>query len=461
MQIKKHLLLILLLTLLIGSLYAQKEENIIDEVIWVVGDEAILRSDIEDILLDAKARGITLPKNPYCSLPEQIAVEKLFVHQAAIDSIEINETNIRQMVNREIDRYVAQVGSISKAEEKLKKPVSQLREEMFQRQKKQALAQQMQMQLVKSVEATPAEIRRYYNQMPTDSFPTIPPQVELQILSLRPPIPTEEINRVKETLRNYTQRAKNDPTEFSLLARLYSEDIESAKRGGELGFAGRGDYDTNFADVAYSLQRPNQISRIVESKFGYHIIQLIEKRGDKSNFRHILLRPKISIETQNKGLQKLDSLSNQIRQGKITFEQAVLQFSEDKNTKMNAGLMMKLNPYTGLATAKFEYKDLPAEVARETYEMKVGEISDAFTMIDQATGYELVAVVKVKSKIPSHKANMQDDYQLLKTILEEKKKTEFLNQWIAKKQRETYIRIDAAYRNCQFEHKGWIKNDNQ
>lgn len=458
MQLKTYLLLTLL-TLTIGSTYAQKKENIIDQVIWVVGDEAILRSDIEDIILDAKARGVTLPSNPYCTLPEQIAVEKLFVHQAIIDSIQISETHIRQMVNREIDNYVAQVGSITKAEEKLKKPVSQLREEMFQRQKNQALAQQMQMELVKSVEATPAEIRRYYSQMTPDSFPTIPPQVELQILSLKPPIPATEIERVKQQLRDYTQRAKNDPTEFSLLARLYSEDLESAKRGGELGFSGRGNYDVDFADVAYSLQKPNQISKIVESKFGYHIIQLIEKRGDKSNFRHILLRPKVSQETQLQGLHKLDSIAQQIREGKMSFERAVIQFSEDKNTKMNAGLMMQMNPYTGMVTAKFEYKNLPPEVAKQTYTMKTGEVSDAFIMIDQATGYELVAIVKVKSKIPSHKANMQDDYQLLKTILEEKKKTTFLNEWIAKKQRETYIRIDPNYRNCEFEHKGWIKND--
>ena len=314
----------------------------------------------------------------------------------------------------------------------------------------------MQMKLVEHIEATPAEIRRHFAQMPADSLPTIPEQVELQVLSLLPPIPQAEINRVKEQLREFTERANKNPGDFSLLARLYSDDVESAKKGGELGFAGRGIYDPDFASVAFNMQDPNKVSRIVETQFGFHIIQFIERRGDKVNVRHILMRPKATSDVKTQGINKLDSLANLIRENKITFEQTVMAYSQDKNTRMNAGLMMQQDKYTGSITSKYEYQDLPPEIARAAYTMNVGEVSKAFTMIDQTTGNEVIAVVKMKSKIPTHKANVKEDYQMLKSFLEEKKKSEFLQEWVAKKQKETYISIDPEYRDCNFTYSGWL-----
>ncbi|MFV0390452.1 MAG: peptidylprolyl isomerase [Paludibacteraceae bacterium] len=315
----------------------------------------------------------------------------------------------------------------------------------------------MQQELVKNIEATPAEIRRHYSSMPEDSLPTIPTQVELQVLSLRPPIPLTEINRIKEQLREFTERANKTPSDFSLLARLYSDDQGSAVQGGELGFAGRGQYYPEFAAVAFNMNDPNKVSRIVETEVGFHIIQFIERRGDRVNVRHILLRPKASAEVKEKGKHRLDSIADQIRQNKITFEQAVQVFSQDKNTKMNAGLMMQSDPYTRSITSKFEFQDLAPEIGKVVYDMKVGEVSDAFTMIDKATGNEMITVVKVKSKIPTHKANVRDDYQILKSMLEAEKKEAFLDKWISKKQKETYISINPDYRNCEFVHPGWIK----
>ncbi len=437
--------------------FAQKAENIIDEVIWVVGDEAILRSDIEAIIEDARIRKVSLPEKPFCALPEKMAVEKLFLHQASIDSVKVDDERIRMAVNNDIKNYVSQVGSVEKAEEIMKKSIAQIKNDTYERYKNQELVRMMQEQLVKGIEATPVEVRNFYKKTNKDSFPTIPEQVEIQVISIKPPIPSKEIERIKEKLRNYGARAKKDPNEFALLARLYSEDQGSALKGGELGFAGRGKYDPNFADVAYALQRPNQISRVVESQFGYHIIQLLERRGDKSNFRHILLRPKITNEAKKKGLHQLDSVANAIRKEKISFENGVFQFSQDKETKMNSGLMMRQDRYTGSFVSHFEYKDLPPEIATKAYAMKIGEISDAFTMIDPKTGTPMLAIVKLKSKTPSHKANAKNDYQLLKTMLEQQKKAEFLDKWIVEKQKDTFINIDPKYRDCDFEHKGWIK----
>ena len=456
-NMRKLSLLLLALTLLTGGLKAQQnKKNIIDEVIWIVGDEAILKSDVETMILDAEINRRPIEGNPYCIFPEQIAIEKLYLHQAAIDSITVNESYINSISDRELEYYINNAGSAQKLEEYMRRPISQLRDEIRTRNRTRSMAQQMQAKLVEKIEATPAEVRRYFSNIPADSLPTIPEQVELQVLSLLPPIPQAEINRVKEQLREFTERANKNPGDFSLLARLYSDDVESAKKGGELGFAGRGIYDPDFASVAFNMQDPNKASRIVETQFGFHIIQFIERRGDKVNVRHILMRPKATSDVKTQGINKLDSLANLIRENKITFEQTVMAYSQDKNTRMNAGLMMQQDKYTGSITSKYEYQDLPPEIARAAYAMNVGEVSKAFTMIDQTTGNEVIAVVKMKSKIPTHKANVKEDYQMLKSFLEEKKKSEFLQEWVAKKQKETYISIDPEYRDCNFTYSGWL-----
>lgn len=456
-NMRKLSLLLLALTLLTGGLKAQQnKKNIIDEVIWIVGDEAILKSDVETMILDAEINRRPIEGNPYCIFPEQIAIEKLYLHQAAIDSITVNESYINSISDRELEYYINNAGSAQKLEEYMRRPISQLRDEIRTRNRTRSMAQQMQAKLVEKIEATPAEVRRYFSNIPADSLPTIPEQVELQVLSLLPPIPQAEINRVKEQLREFTERANKNPGDFSLLARLYSDDVESFKKGGELGFAGRGIYDPDFASVAFNMQDPNKVSRIVETQFGFHIIQFIERRGDKVNVRHILMRPKATSDVKTQGINKLDSLANLIRENKITFEQTVMAYSQDKNTRMNAGLMMQQDKYTGSITSKYEYQDLPPEIARAAYTMNVGEVSKAFTMIDQTTGNEVIAVVKMKSKIPTHKANVKEDYQMLKSFLEEKKKSEFLQEWVAKKQKETYISIDPEYRDCNFTYSGWL-----
>ena len=443
--------LFLLLSIAPFKMLAQK--NIIDEVIWVVGDESILKSEVEEQRLRAEYEKTPLEGDPYCVIPEQMAIQKLFLHQAAIDSITVNESSVNNQVESQLNYYVSQIGSKEKVEEYFRKPTSELREDLRDMIRNQQLIQQMRSKLVEKIKSTPADIRRFFNKIPADSVPTVPAQVELQIVSFEPPVPIEESTRIKDRLRDFTERVTSGTTDFSVLARIYSEDTESAKRGGEFGFMGRGQLVPEFATVAFNLLDPKKVSRIVQTEFGYHIIQLIEKRGDKINCRHILLKPRVSIEEKTKAIHNLDSISGLIRDGKITFEQAVMAYSQDKNTALNAGLM--LNDKTG--TSKFEYQDLNPEIAKIVYDKKVGEISAPFAMISPTTNKEVVAVVKIKSKVENHKANLTDDYQMLRAMYEEKEKQDFITNWIVKKQKETYISIDPAWVNCKFQYPGWIK----
>lgn len=447
---KRSLSLILFLNIVFLASLAQS--NIIDEVVWIVGDEAIFRSEVEEQRLRAQYEGVSFEGDPYCSIPEQIAIQKLFLHQAVLDSVEVSESQVMSRVEMQLNFYISQIGSKEKMEEYFGKNTVELREELRDVMRNQMIIQQMQQQLVGDIKATPADVRRFYNSLSQDSIPTVPAQVELQIISIEPPVPQEETNRVKERLREFSDRINNGSADFSVLARLYSEDTESAKRGGELDFMGRGQLVAEYAAVAFNLQDPNKVSRIVETEFGFHIIQLMERRGDRIKTRHILLKPRVSLDDKNKATQSLDSIAGLIRSGKITFEQAVLHYSQDKNTVLNAGLM--LNDKTG--TSKFEYQDLPPEVAKAVYSMNVGEISKPFSMIN-SNNKEVVVIVKVKSKVDTHKANLTDDYQMLKSYYEEKKGDDFIQDWIKKKQRETYINIDPAWSNCEFQYPGWIK----
>jgi len=455
MYFMKKIIFSLLLLLSITPVKMLAQKNIVDEVIWVIGDESILRSDVEKERLDAQYNGKPIEGDPNCVIPEQIAVQKLFLHQAALDSIVANESTVMNQVESRLNYFISQIGSKEKMEEYFHKSTPVLREELRDMMRDQQVIQQMQQKLVENIKSTPADVRRFYKELIADSIPSVPAEIELQIISFQPPVPIEEINRVKDRLRDFTERVNSGTSDFSVLARLYSEDTESAKRGGELGFMGRGQLVPEYASVAFNLTDPKKVSRIIQSEFGFHIIQLIEKRGDRINTRHILLKPRVSLEEKEKAIHALDSISNLIRENKITFEQAVMSFSQDKNTAMNAGLMLQQKDYT--PTSKFEYQDLPPEVAKTVYEMHVGEVSRPFSMIDKTTNKDVVAIVKIKSKVENHKANMTDDYQMLKTFYEGKKKQEFLNKWIIKKQKETYISIDPAWVNCTFQYPGWIK----
>ena len=316
------------------------------------------------------------------------------------------------------------------------------------------IMEQVQSNLTKNVKATPNDVKKYFAKLPADSIPYVPMQVEVQIVQLNPMIPKQEIEDVKARLRDFTDRVNKGETPFSTLAIMYSQDDESAKRGGELGYMNRSELVPEFANVAFNLSDPKKVSRIVETEFGYHIIQLIEKRGDRINTRHILLRPKVSDKDLTDAINRLDSVRNDIVDSKkFSFEEAVAYLSQDKDTRNNRGVMV--NQQTG--TPQFEMSQLPQDVAKIVGQMKPGDISKPFVMIDPKLNREVVAMVKLSKRIAGHKATIVDDYQTIKNMYENAQRDKMLADWIEKKIAGTYVRIEPGWRNCEFIHSGWLK----
>ena len=438
--------------LAMGSM-AMAQDNIIDEVIWIVGEEAILRSEVEEERLRAQYEGMPIAGDPYCVIPEQLAIQKLFLHQAELDSIEANESSVSSQVDMRMNYYISQIGSKEKMEEYFRKTSSEIREEMMTSVRNQMIIQQMQGKITEKIQPTPAEVRRYYSQLSADSIPMVPAQVEVQILSIEPPVPMEETERIKARLREFTERVHNGTADFSMLARLYSEDTESAKRGGELGFVGKGQLVSEFADVAFNLTDPKRVSRIVQTEYGYHIIQFIERKGERINCRHILLKPRVSGDDKVKAIARLDSIRTLVVDSGMPFEVAVARFSEDKNTQMSGGMMT--NPNTG--ATKFEYQDLPPEIARQIYGLNEGEVSMPFVMMDRTKNKEVCVIARLKSKRDSHKANLTDDFQVIRGMLEQQQRAETIENWIQNKQKEIYVHIDSLWRGCDFQYPGWVR----
>ena len=426
----------------------------IDEVVWVVGDEAILRSDIEMARMQAEQEGVKWEGDPDCRIPEQLAVQKLFLNQAALDSIEVTESEIMQGVDQQINAWIQMVGSKEKLEEYRKQTVAEMRNDLHDEFKNRELIQRMRRKLVENVKVTPADVREYFRDLPLDSVPMVPTTVEVQIITMQPRIPIEEINRVKDRLRDFTDRVQTGRTSFATLARLYSEDPGSGAQGGELGYTGRGMLDPNFAAVAFNLSDPKKISKIVESEYGFHIIQLIDKRGDKINCRHILLKPRVSQNDIDSTLVHMKVLTEDLNNKKFTFDEAATMLSDDKDTKSNRGLMSN-NSESG-RTSRFEMKDLPTEVARAVEKLDVDSVSEPFTMIN-ARGKTVCAVVKLKSRTPAHKANMQEDFQVLSNVVLNRRKEETIRDWVKEKIKSTYVKMDDRYKNCDFEYEGWVK----
>lgn len=448
---RNKLLVISYLLLAMGGI-SVAQDNIIDEVIWIVGEEAILRSEVEEERLRAQYEGMPIAGDPYCVIPEQLAIQKLFLHQAELDSIEANESSVSSQVDMRMNYYISQIGSKEKMEEYFRKTSTEIREEMMTSVRNQMIIQQMQSKITEKIQPTPAEVRRFYNQLSADSIPMVPAQVEVQILSIEPPVPVEETERIKSRLREFTDRVHNGTADFSMLARLYSEDTESAKRGGELGFVGKGQLVSEFADVAFNLTDPKRVSRVVQTEYGYHIIQFIERKGERINCRHILLKPRVSSDDKYKAVQKLDSIRIQVVDSGMPFEVAVARFSEDKNTAMSGGLMT--NPNTG--ASKFEYQDLPPEIARQIYSMNEGDVSQPFMMMNKMKNKEVCAIVRLKTKRDAHKANLVDDFQVIRSMLMQKQQAQTIDEWIRAKQKEIYVQIDPAWSGCDFQYPNWV-----
>ncbi|MBR1838442.1 MAG: peptidylprolyl isomerase [Bacteroidaceae bacterium] len=430
------------------SLSAQSQ--LVDKVVWVVGGEPILLSDIEESRISSELQGIVMT-NPYCEIPEQIAVQKLYLHQALLDSVEVSESRIRQEVDAMLEQYLQVYGTRENLELQAHKSYAQLREDFIQRRREQTMVQIVQQSLVKDIRVTPAEVRERFGQLPADSLPQIPEQLELQIITLEPQPSAEEIARVQDLLRDIAHRVNNGEADFASLARLHSED-GSYRTGGELGFKGKGEWVPEFANAAFALTEPGKVSKIVKTQFGYHIIQLIEKRGEKVNVRHILIRPKIDDNEYNHSLVRLDSLSDSIRAGYMDFETAILRYSDDADTRLSEGLMFNRTEM-GI-TARYALSDMPSELARAVDTLQVGDISHSFIFTTQKH-QTVCAIVKVKKRIPAHRASIEQDFELLSEILLNERREERLEEWVQGKIRTTYVRIDPEWQGCTYHFSGW------
>ena len=435
----------------LASMLGNAQNNVAEEVAWVVGDEPIFKSEIEEQYMQMQYERTTLPGNPYCVIPERIAIEKLFLHQAKIDSIDVPESMVVQQTERRLNFFINNLGSKEKVEEYFRKSMPELREQTMAMVRDQATIQEVQNNLTKGVKPTPSDIRKYFNSLPADSLPYVPLQVEVQIISINPVIPQQEIDEVKARLRDYANKVNNGESEFSTLAILYSEDGSSVY-GGEIGFMGKTDLFPEYANVAFNLNDTKKVSKIVETDAGFHIIQLIEKRGDRVNTRHILLRPKVSDKDLTDAITRLDSIKSKIDQGKVTFEEAALYVSQDKDSKLNKGIMT--NEKT--MSSKFEMADLNPEIGKVVDKMQVGDVSEPFVMMNPKTNREMVAIVKLTRRIDGHKAELAEDYQQIKGMYENSQRQKIIADWIKEKQKKTYVRIEEGWRDCEFQYQ-WAK----
>jgi peptidyl-prolyl cis-trans isomerase SurA len=431
-----------------GALWAQ--DNVIDRVEWVVGDKAILRSDIEESIRYWISNGRKFDADPYCVVGEDLAIQQLFLHQAAIDSVEVDEGRIMRQVEAQMEYVIREIGSKEKLEEYFDKNSSEIREMYREQLYNMEMMEAMKSKLVGDIKVSPSLVRRFYESLPKDSLPFIQEQVEVQVITLEPEIELEEIERVKSELRDYTERITSGETSFSTMALLYSEDPGSARRGGELDFMGRGELQPEFATVAFSLTDPNKISKIVETEYGFHIIQLIEKRGDRVKVRHILRKPNHSNENIKRMLLRLDSISTDIKDEKFTFEEAAGIISHDKDTRNNYGIMYN----KATASSHFTLEELPVDVARVIDGLEPGEMSQPFTWVLD-NGKAVCAIAKLKSRTDAHVATINDDYVTLSAMYRAKLSDDRIQEWIRQKQKSTYVRINKDNRSCEFKYPHW------
>ena len=441
----------MLAALAILPFVSQAQEKIIDGIVAVVGANVIYQSDIENQYLQMKAQGY-LSSSPSlkCEIFEDLLTQKLFLNQALVDSIEVTESEVENELDRRLKVFISQIGSEERLEAYYNKSMYEIKTDFRDIIREQLLTQKMQRQLVDEISITPSEVRAYVKKLPSDSLPDVPLQYELRQVVRTPKIEESEIFNVKDRLLNLRKRVL-DGENFATLAVLYSEDKGSAIRGGDLGNVSRGDVVKEFADAAFSLKQ-NQVSNIVETEFGYHIIQLVDRRGEQIHVRHILMKPKSSPEAAAKAQNFLDSLAIRLRSDSLDFVTAAVYLSDDTDTRLNGGMMV--NPNTG--GARFEEGEIDPATLFAIRDLKEGEISNAFRTTNEK-GKDVFKIVKVEKIIPPHKANITSDYSLLQNMALNDKKTRIIQEWIADKQKSTYMKVDESMKSCPFKSAGWLK----
>ncbi|MGL5684103.1 MAG: peptidylprolyl isomerase [Marinifilaceae bacterium] len=437
--------------LLMTSSFLFGQKNVIDKVIAVIGDEIILKSDIEHAYLREQGEGmISASSNYKAEILEQLLIQKLLVAQAKIDSVSVTEAEVEGAVNERIEYFVNNIGSVERLEQYLNKNIEDFKNELRAPTREKLTTETMQRKIVEKIRVTPSDVKGYYRKLNKDSLPEMPDKYELQQIVIKPEVSEAEKQRVRERLREFREQIISGEKSFNTLAVLFSE-CGSAAQGGELGYTPKTNWAPEFAEAAFSL-KPGKISKIVETEFGFHIIQYIDRKGEKINVRHILLKPKISAEAKEEAIHRLDTVKQLIMDGKATFEEAAYYFSSDKQTKNNGGVMIGAN-----ADTKIPRSEIKGEVAKMVNRMKVGDISEPFEDISSSNGQEEMKIIKVKAFYPRHRANLEEDWTDFEMMLRNEKQMGKLEEWIKEKQENTYIHIDQEYRDAKFRYDGWIK----
>jgi peptidyl-prolyl cis-trans isomerase SurA len=445
----KNTFLILLMLLYAGVAYPQK---LVESIAGIVGNEVVYLSDVETGVAQQVMSGDRTPVTTLrCLIFEKILTDKLFLDQARIDSVEVSDESIENGLNMTLNRYIAQAGSEKALEDYFKKSMIEIRMDIKKAMRDQQIISEVQSSLVKDITVTPSEVKRFYTAIPKDSLPKIPSMVQISIIQLDPPDNEQNKADARQKLLDLRSRILAGES-FSILAVLYSEDTESAKKGGEIGYSARGELEKPYSDAAFSLSK-NGVSRIVETRYGYHIIQLIDRMGEMVNTRHILIRPKVKPDQAIKAVNKLDSIANLIRQDSMTFERAAMRFSTHKDSRINGGKYVKNDPESRVTW--FTLEELDKETYVKVRDLKIGEISEPFKTVDQ-NGNTVFRIVKLDNQTPAHVADLKLDYQALYNLTLRQKQQKIYSQWIDKKIGITYIRISDEFKTCPFSNKGWM-----
>ena len=427
------------------------QDKVIDQVVAVVGNNPVLKSDIESQAIQLLAQGVTTAGDLKCEVLEQLLEQRLLLAEAELDTtIIVTDNQINQNMDSRIQYFIEHIGSEKEVEKYFKKPISQLRSEMSETIKESLKTEQMQRKIFAKVSASPAEVRQFFKQLPAKDIPEVQAQYEYAQITILPKITEQEDLEVKAKLRDFKKRVENGDN-FAALAVLYSEDPGSARNGGEMDYVGRAMLDPAFATEAFNL-KPNQVSKVVKSEYGYHIIQLIDRKGEKIKCRHILLKPKVDPKELEIAKLRIDSLAEFIRKGTITWEQASYRYSSDKTTRNNAGLVASKRS----GSSKFQADELDPDVSKIITEMNIGETSEPFLTVDDKQR-QVYKITKLLNKTKQHPANLQDDYQSISEMFLEKKKVDLYQKWLIQQQAKTYIHVDDTYANCNFKLKTWKK----
>lgn len=447
-----NLQFVILSFFLISSVTLFAQSQVIDQVVAVVGSKIILHSDIEKQYNQYIAQGGDKNENARCMIFDQLVLQKLLINQAELDSVTVTEAQVDGELDKRMRFYVKQIGSEEKLEEYFHTTIIQLKSELRDLIREQLTVQTMQGKITHDVVATPNDVREYFESIPKDSVPYIDADLEVAQIIRKPPISEGEKKRVKEQIEEYRKTIQGGQ-DFAVLATLYSGDAVSAKHGGELGFFERGQMVPEFEAAAFNL-KPGEVSPVVETKFGFHILQLIERRGDQINVRHLLLQPKVSENDLIKAVNFLDSLKRKIEDGSISFEAAAEKYSDDEDTRNNGGLM--INPET--ATTHLSPDKMDRYLFFHVDTMQLNKISSPLLMTT-AEGKNAYRIVMVKSRSTPHKANLKDDYQKVQEVALQEKQSRAMNDWVKKRKKVTFIHINPEYNSCE-SLKHWVKESN-